>query len=171
MFGILLLAFIIVPIIEIYLIIQVGSAIGGWETIALLIADSMVGAWLVRREGFSIIAKVNQALTNGKAPTDPLIDGLLVLIAGALMLTPGFLTDGVGFLLLLPPTRALLRNYLKHRFKDRIDVGGGAMKGFGFTPGGGARGATWTETHGTDVTGDGGHEDPPDVIDLGPPRD
>lgn len=171
MFGILLLAFVIVPIIEIYLIIQVGSAIGGWETIALLIIDSMIGAWLVRREGFSIVARVNQALTNGKAPTDPLIDGLLVLIAGALMLTPGFLTDGVGFLLLLPPTRALVRAYLKHRFKDRIAVGGGPMKGFGFTQDGSAWGASWTETQGTDVTGDERRDDPPDVIDLGPPRD
>ena len=99
MFRFLLLAFIVVPIVELYLIFQVGSVIGGWETFGLLILDSIIGAWLVRREGFSILAKVQDSLTKGEAPTNSIIDGLLVLVAGALMLTPGFLTDGVGLVL------------------------------------------------------------------------
>jgi len=165
-FRFLLLAFIVVPIVELYVIIQVGSAIGGWETIGLLVLDSIVGAWLVRREGFSILAKVQASLANGELPTNALIDGLLVLVAGALMLTPGFLTDGLGLVLLLPPTRAIVRAALKKRFAGHVTIAGGPygapFGGPGFTE---ARG---TETTVRDTDGD---DEPPGAIELGPASD
>ena len=169
MFGLLALAFLVVPIVEIYLIIQVGSAIGGWETVGLLIVISVVGAWLVRFQGLAILARVQRSLAEGKLPTDPLIDGLLVLVAGALMLTPGFLTDGVGLLLLLPPSRLVVRSSLKKRFAGRVSVGGGAYGGpFG--------GVQWTnvtvhDTDGTIRETDGWDEPPSDPIELGPADD
>jgi UPF0716 protein FxsA len=161
-FRILLLAFLIVPIAELYVIIQIGSLIGGWETIGLLILDSVIGAWLVRREGFSILAKVQTSLARGELPTNPLIDGLLVLVAGALMLTPGFITDGVGLLLLLPPTRAVVRTGLKRRFAGRITVAGSGP--FGRTG--------FTDVRGTDTTpDDDGPDEPPGAIEMGPGGD
>lgn len=175
MFRFLVIAFIIVPIIEIYLIVQVDAAIGGWETVGLLVLDSIIGAWLVRREGFSILAKVQTALGRGDLPTNELIDGMLVLFAGALMLTPGFLTDGLGFLLLLPPSRAIVRNALKSRFAGRISVGGGA---YGASFGSSFGGPGFTDVHGTDVTThdrgddrDDDGDDPPGAVELGPSSD
>ncbi len=172
MFRFLVIAFIVVPIIEIYLIVQVDAAIGGWETLGLLVLDSVIGAWLVRREGFSILAKVQTALGRGDLPTNELIDGMLVVFAGALMLTPGFITDALGFVLLLPPSRALVRNALKTRFAGRISVGGGA---YGASFGSSFGGPGYTDVWGTDVTPDDvrdpGDDDPPGAIELGPIQD
>jgi UPF0716 protein FxsA len=180
-FRFLVIAFLIVPIVEIYLIVQVDAAIGGWETLGLLVLDSLIGAWLVRREGFSILAKVQAALGRGELPTNELIDGALVLFAGALMLTPGFLTDGLGFVLLLPPTRAVVRNALKARFSGRINVAGpgqGASFGASFGgPFGGPFGEPgFTDVPSTDVSFDENAidddpEDPPGAIELGPISD
>ena len=144
MFRILLLAFVIVPIIEIWVLIQVGAVIGGWETIGLMILVSAIGAYLVRREGFGLIARIQQRLAAGEVPTKELVDGLLVAMAGALMLTPGFVTDAIGLLCLFPPTRAIIRTALIARYRDRIKVAGpgGAMGGAagGFGPGFGSAG-------------------------------
>ena len=177
MFRFLVIAFIIVPIIEIYLIVQVGAAIGGWETLGLLVLDSVVGAWLVRREGFSILARVQTTLGRGELPTNDLVEGLLVLFAGALMLTPGFLTDALGFVLLLPPTRAMVRNVLKARFAGRISVGRGAygapFGSRGFTTGQWTNG-DWTDARWTDASedrDDGDDDGPSGPIELGPASD
>lgn len=174
MFRFLVIAFIIVPIIEIWLIVQVNAAIGGWETLALLVLDSVIGAWLVRREGFSLLERVQAALGRGELPTNELIDGMLVLFAGALMLTPGFLTDGLGFLLLLPPTRAVVRTFLKARFAGRVSAGGGAY-GVSFVSGpadpfGRAGGFGFTDVQSTDISDDG-DDDQPGAIELGPSDD
>ena len=115
----ILALFILVPMIEIYVIIQVGHAIGALDTIALLVLVSLVGAWLTRHEGFVVLRRLRAQIDAGRAPTGELIDGALVLGAGVLMLTPGFVTDVVGLLVLFPPTRALLRRYLRHRFEVR----------------------------------------------------
>jgi len=123
-FGLFVILFLVIPVVEIYIIVQVGSIVGGWNTIGIMILVSVVGAWMVRREGLSIIAKVQHQLAEGSLPTKQLVDGLLVALAGALMLTPGFLTDGIGLLLLLPPTRAIARTALIARFRGRIQVGG-----------------------------------------------
>ena len=170
-FGILAILFLVVPIVEIYLIILVGSALGVVQTVGLLILISVVGAWLVRREGLGILARLQASLADGQIPTNEIIDGLLVLFGGALMLTPGFFTDGVGLLLLFPPTRVVVRTILKHRFRDRIQVGGGPLGG----PMGGARfgPAMWTDV--TDVTetniGEATYGDDPPPIEFGPSSD
>lgn len=175
MFGFLLLLFGVVTLTEIWLIIQVDSVIGGWQTFGILVLDSAIGAWLVKQQGTSILGRIQSALQRRELPTNPLIDGLLVLIAGALMLTPGFLTDGLGLLLLLPPTRAVVREILKKRFAGRVTVASGGF-GPGFSPGsfGGFRG--YTDADATDVTRSESDstrrdDDPPDAIELGPGSD
>jgi UPF0716 protein FxsA len=120
MAGVLLLLFLIVPIVELYVIIQVGQAIGALPTLALLVGISIAGAWLVRREGIGVWQRAQGQLQRGEMPTTELIDGVLILVAGALMLTPGFVTDGVGLFLLLPPTRALMRTALVRRYRGRL---------------------------------------------------
>jgi len=109
---VLVLGFLLIPLIEIYLIIQVGQAIGAGWTILLLIADSVLGAWLVRREGRRTWAALQQAVGSGRMPNRELADAGLVLVGGTLLLTPGFLTDLVGFFLLLPLTRPVARRLL-----------------------------------------------------------
>jgi UPF0716 protein FxsA len=108
----LVLAFLVVPIVEIYLIIQVGQVIGAPWTIALLVADSVLGAWLVRIEGRRTWRALRQAIGSGRIPSRELADAGLVLVGGTLLLTPGFLTDVVGFFLLLPVTRPVARRLL-----------------------------------------------------------
>lgn len=135
----LVAAFVVVPIVEIYVIIQVGQAIGPWWTILLLIADSVLGAWLVKREGRRAWAALQQAIGSGRMPSRELADGALVLIGGTLLLTPGFLTDIVGFFLLLPFTRPIARRSLiafATRWFGKAVVGPGAGMPPGFPPAG-----------------------------------
>lgn len=166
MFGFLLLLFGVVTLTEIWLIVQVNSVLGGWQTFGLLVLDSAIGAWLVKHQGTTVLARIQASLQRSELPTNPLIDGGLILIAGALMLTPGFLTDGLGLLLLLPPSRAFVREVLKRRFAGRITVGT-ATFGPGFSPGRGFGG--YTDVGSTDVTAsDADGDDPPGAIELGP---
>ncbi len=113
---VLLVLLIVAPLVELYVIIQVAQVIGGWETLALLILMSAIGAWLLKRQGLSVIRRVASAVEEGRAPGKELVDGLLILVAGALMLAPGFVGDVLGYLLLLPPTRAVFRAPLMRRF-------------------------------------------------------
>ena len=112
------LALLVVPIVEIFVIIQVGQVIGGWPTVALLIAESALGAWLVKREGRRAWNALQTSLQTGKLPGRELTDGALVLIGGTLLLTPGFVTDIFGFCFVLPFTRPLARR-LVTRFVSR----------------------------------------------------
>jgi UPF0716 protein FxsA len=112
----LVLLFIAVPIVEIYVIIQVGQAIGALWTIALLIADSIAGAWLMKSQGRAAWRRFQAALAEGRMPAREVLDGVLVIFGGAFLLTPGFCTDIAGALLLLPPTRAVIRRLLARRF-------------------------------------------------------
>ncbi len=132
MFPLLLVLFIVVPIIEIFAIIQVGQAIGVWWTIALLIADSILGSILMRSQGRAAWRRCNATLAQGRAPAREVLDGVLVIFGGALLLTPGFVTDIFGALFLIPPTRAVLRRVLVHRFAARMIVS--APPGFGRRP-------------------------------------
>jgi UPF0716 protein FxsA len=118
----LLVAFVIVPIIEIYVLIQVGQVIGAWWTILLLIADSFLGAWLVRHEGGRAWRALRSALESGRMPATELADGALILIGGTLMLTPGFVTDAFGILLILPFTRPIFRRLLAGIVTRRLVV-------------------------------------------------
>jgi len=116
----LVAAFIAVPIIEIYVIIQVGQVIGAWWTIALLIADSIFGSWLIRREGSRAWRGLNSALESGRMPATELADGALILVGGTLMLTPGFVTDAFGILMILPFTRPVARRMLTRVVTRRL---------------------------------------------------
>ena len=119
-FGLLAMLFVAVPILEILVIIEVAGVLGALETVVLLVAISLVGAWLVRREGLGLIASIRRQLDRGEMPTDELVDGVLVAVAGALLLTPGFVTDAVGLALLVRPTRAVVRRRLLARFETRV---------------------------------------------------
>ena len=112
--------FIVVPIAELYVLLQIGGAIGVLPTIALLIADSVLGAALMRSQGRQAWLRFNAALAEGRAPGREVMDGALVIFGGALLLTPGFLSDFLGLILLLPPTRAIVRRLLVKRFAARV---------------------------------------------------
>jgi UPF0716 protein FxsA len=118
----LFLIFIVVPIAELAVIIQVGEAIGVWWTIGLLIADSILGATLMRSQGRAAWRRFNETLAAGRPPAREVLDGVLVIFGGAFLLTPGFITDIFGVIFLLPPTRAIIRRLLVKRFSDRLIV-------------------------------------------------
>ena len=120
--GRLFLVFVIVPLVELYLLIQVGEVIGAPATIGLVIATALLGAALARREGLRTFLAIQETVAAGRLPTDDLIEGVMILLAGLLLLTPGFLTDAIGFLVLIPPTRRWLRRYLVAWFKRRADM-------------------------------------------------
>jgi UPF0716 protein FxsA len=108
-----MVAFLLVPLAEIAVIIAVGRTIGGWQTFFLLLVESALGAWLVRREGARAWRALAQALQTGRLPSREIADAALVLVGGTLLLTPGFLTDVVGFFAILPPTRPIARRALE----------------------------------------------------------
>ena len=108
----LVVAFLVVPILEIWVILQVGQVIGGWQTVALLVLESALGAWLVRREGARAWTALRTAIRSARLPHRELTDAALILVGGTLLLTPGFLTDVVGFFLVIPLTRPLARRAL-----------------------------------------------------------
>jgi len=114
--------FLVVPFVELYVIIQVGHIVGVVPTIALLVVISLLGASLCKREGLAVIRRIQEQLAERRLPGVALLDGALVLLAGALLLTPGFVTDGVGLLLLLPPVRAGARRILKRALLRRVVV-------------------------------------------------
>lgn len=116
------LLFIVVPIIELMVIVSAAQAIGTPQTLALLIIMSILGAWLVKVQGLGVWRRMRDTVSRGGIPHRELVDGVLILVAGALMLTPGFVTDGVGLLLLLPPTRAVVRTTILARSKTGIAV-------------------------------------------------
>jgi UPF0716 protein FxsA len=121
-----------VPVLEIAAIIAVGKVIGGWQTLALLVFESVLGAWLVRREGARAWEALSTALRTGRMPSRQLADAALVLVGGTLLLTPGFLTDIVGFFFILPLTRPVARRILERAVARRLL--GGAFRGWGRGP-------------------------------------
>ena len=133
----LVLLFIVVPIAELALIIQVGQEIGVLWTIAILVADSILGSLLMRSQGRAAWRRFNVALQSGRPPAREVLDGVLVIFGGALLLTPGFLTDILGLALLIPPTRAVVQRILVHRFADRMIASAVSRgpAGFGRPPG------------------------------------
>jgi UPF0716 protein FxsA len=116
----LIALFIAVPIAEIYVIIKVGEAIGAVPTILILIADSIIGSMLWRSQGRRVWARFRQTVERGGIPHREVIDGVLVIFGGAFLITPGFISDVLGILLLLPPTRSLFRRLLIRRLGRRI---------------------------------------------------
>ena len=118
----LILLFIVVPVAELYVIIQVGELIGVFPTLALLLADALLGSWLLKHQGRSAWRRFNEALAARRFPGREVVDGALIIVGGTLLLTPGFLTDVLGGLLLLPPTRAIARRLLKRFTVGRFAV-------------------------------------------------
>ena len=130
----LLAAFILVPLIEIGLFIEVGGWIGLWPTLGLIILTAVVGTALLRQQGLATLRRAQSQMDAGQVPAKELFDGVCLLIGGLLLLTPGFFTDAVGFLLLMPPVRDLLRQRLGGRMtRVHLHRAGG---GFGPRPGG-----------------------------------
>ena len=130
----LVLLFIVVPIAELYVIIQVGEAIGVWPTLLLLLLDAIVGSWLLKHEGRAAWRRFNEALAEKRIPAVEVADGFLVILGGALLIAPGFITDIFGILFLIPPTRALARKLLHRWTVGRVAIvgfPGGPMGGFG----------------------------------------
>ena len=122
MLPILVVLFIAVPFAELYVLLQVGHAIGVVNTLGLLILVSIVGAWLAKREGLGVLRRMQRSVDAGRVPGTELVDAFLILLAAALMLTPGFLTDILAILLLLPPVRAVVRRELRRRLARRIQL-------------------------------------------------
>ena len=123
---IFLLLFILLPLVEIYLLITIGGAIGAFSTILLILATAILGVWLVRAQGFSVFARYRQQLASGRSPAMQVFEGMLLFVAGALLLTPGFFTDAIGFILLVPKLRrALINAAIGRRVVDVFVARGG----------------------------------------------
>jgi len=121
--GLLLFViFVGVPFAEIYVLLQVGHVIGVFNTLGLLVLVSLVGAWLAKQAGLTVLRRMQASIRAGRVPGVELVDGFLVLLAGALMITPGFLTDIVAIFLLLPPVRAGVRRALRRYLAHRIEI-------------------------------------------------
>jgi UPF0716 protein FxsA len=167
----LLVAFVAVPLIEIYVIIQIGQVIGAWWTILLLVADSILGSWLVKREGGRAWRALTSALQEGRMPARELADGVLILVGGTLMLTPGFVSDILGILCILPLTRPIGRRMLSGVISRRL-VGatfGPGMRGPSHNPGQNTDQRPWTRRRPGPVNPDNGVVQG-EVLDERPPK-
>jgi len=133
MVVLLIVVFILVPIAELYVILQVGDAIGAPLTILLLVLDSLLGSVLLRSQGRTVWRQFNEVLAEGRVPHRELFDGIAVIFGGAFLITPGFLTDIIGLLLLIPPTRAVVRRiatgWLGKRFGLTAVMGAAGVAG------------------------------------------
>lgn len=154
--------FLVMPILELFVLVRVAQEVGVVPSLALLVVVSVVGAWLVKREGLGLLVQVQRELASGRLPKTQLVDGFLVLLAGALLLTPGFVTDTFGLLMLFPPTRAAVRALLLRRFRTHLDVYRTGSSGFFATDGLGGRVASWGFVADADVV---------DVADVQARRD
>jgi len=125
-FPIFAFLFLVVPIIEIYLLIQVGTVIGALPTILLVVATAVIGAYLLRQQGLSTLARFQKNMSTGVVPAREMIEGVLLLIGGALLMTPGFFTDAMGFMCLVPFTRRFLVDQLISRSVIKASGMGGA---------------------------------------------
>ena len=128
---VLLLVFVITPIVEIAVFIQIGGEIGLWPTLAIVVFTAMVGTALLRAQGLATFAGAQESLARGEFPVSHLFDGACLLVAGALLLTPGFVTDGIGLALFFPPVRDLLKRWAqaRGRFQGHTGMGNGLRPG------------------------------------------
>ncbi|MFT4580637.1 MAG: UPF0716 protein FxsA [Gammaproteobacteria bacterium] len=128
-FAILLIALLSIPLLEIYLLISVGRSIGAGATVLVVIFTAILGAWLLREQGISTLARVRDATQQGQLPALELTEGLILLVCAVMLLTPGFFTDALGFIALIPSVRrrmarALMRGFVS-RAEFKVDIGGG----------------------------------------------
>ncbi len=150
----LFILFTLVPLLELSLLIKIGGYIGVWNTIALVVITGILGAALARHQGIKTFAGIRHELQVGRLPGDRLIDALLILVAGALLITPGVITDVAGLLLLFGPTRGVVRRHLKTRFRAHIQMSGFTTVDFRQDDG-------FIDVEATE----GGHESPVDQMD------
>jgi UPF0716 protein FxsA len=165
LFVVLALLFLVLPIAELAVIFTVADAIGGLETFVLLVAVALLGTYLMKRAGLGVLRRISERTARGEVPTDEVVDGGLVLAAGALMLTPGFLTDIVGILFLLPPTRALFRPGIKRWAERKVRAQVSVLSGAGFANGGFGPDGSYIDVDGYDRPSDRPRGDDP----QGPP--
>jgi UPF0716 protein FxsA len=123
LFTKLLILFVIVPVTELYILIEVGKKIGSLTTIGIIILTGIIGAYLVKSQGFMILKKIQNDLNEGIMPGDSLIQGVIILAGGILLLTPGFVTDIIGFIFLIPVSRRVVKKYLLKWLKGKIKEG------------------------------------------------
>ena len=126
-FGYLVLLFVVTPLLELAILFKVKEWLGLHETILLVLCTGIVGAWLARAQGFVVLQKIQQDMSAGRLPAPYLLDGLMIIIAGALLVTPGLLTDTVGFLLLISRVRAFVKLWLRARIEARLERGDGRI--------------------------------------------
>lgn len=136
MFFVLLLIFIVIPVVELSVLIQVGGVLGSLTTVGLVIFTAVVGVSLVRSQGLSTLMQAQEKMARGEAPTGELVEGMMLAMAGVLLLIPGFVTDFIGLLLLTPITRKPLAAVLQKRLQFRV-MGNGGFGGQGHNPFGG----------------------------------
>ena len=125
MLATLVFLFVVMPLAELYVIVQVSHVFGVLTTLLILLLVSVAGAWMVKREGLGVLRRAQARVDDGEVPGREIVDGLLILLAGALLLVPGFITDAIGLLLLLPPVRAGMRVFLTGRLARRAGRVGG----------------------------------------------
>ncbi len=154
MFSRLFLLFTLIPVLELYTLVQVGSVIGAPSTILIVILTGVAGAWLARMEGFNTMMKVRESLNQGRMPADELVEGLLILVAGILLLTPGFITDCMGLIMLLPFTRKPLARVLRKQMSASVQMQGTGARG------GNAAGFTYYTWHSSGQTNGPAQPDP-----------
>lgn len=123
MFLKLFILFTIIPIVELYLLIKIGGMIGALNTVLIILFTAVIGAYLAKTQGFRVIRKINQALNEGRLPARELLDGMVVLLGGFTLLTPGFLTDFIGLSMLFPPTRILYIKLAVRIIQNKIETG------------------------------------------------
>ncbi len=123
MIPFLITIFVLGPIAEIYVLITAGSAVGVWPVIAACLGTAALGGWLIRLQGMAALNAARQDMSDGRAPVDAVVDGVLLILAAPFLMTPGFITDAVGFSLLIPPVRRALAVYFLRWIQNRINTG------------------------------------------------
>ncbi len=124
MFFYLLILFTVLPALELYVLIEVGGVIGAGNTILIIILTGVIGAYLARLQGFLTLQKIQNNVNQGQLPSEELMDGLMILVGGIVLLTPGFITDALGFLLLIPLSRNLIKLWVRKTFENMMKEGG-----------------------------------------------
>jgi len=122
-FSSLLTAFIVMPLLELWLLVKLGGHYGVGPTLLLVVVTGIAGAWMARTQGVMILLSIQRELAEGRMPAPQMIDGVMILVAGVLLLTPGLITDAAGFLLLVPPVRALIRGWLRRKLERKLREG------------------------------------------------
>lgn len=122
-FSSLLTAFVVMPILELWLLVKLGGHYGVVPTLLLVVATGIAGAWMARTQGLIVLLSIQREMAQGRMPAPQMLDGVMILVAGVMLLTPGLITDSAGFLLLVPPVRAMIRGWLRRKIERKLSEG------------------------------------------------